>query len=104
MIKIIWVIIIKRITNILFFILLLAVVCFVLDKLGIINFIMGFIKVLFPVGFGFFISFVIERIISKFVLRGYNRKSVVIITYISLLLLIILLSVLLSALLLLLYL
>ena len=94
MIKIIWVIIIKRITNILFFILLLAVVCFVLDKLGIINFIMGFIKVLFPVGFGFFISFVIERIISKFVLRGYNRKSVVIITYISLLLLIILLSVL----------
>ena len=94
MIKIIWVIIIKRITNILFFILLLSVVCFVLDKLGIINFIIGFIKVLFPVGFGFFISFVLERIISKLILKGYNRKKVVIITYIGLLLFIILLLVL----------
>lgn len=89
-------IIIKRITNILFFILLLIGIVYLLDTLGIIGFISGLFKVVMPIIVGLFISIVIESVISRFVNKGYQRKWVVIITYVCMILLLILSIVLVS--------
>jgi len=78
------VIIIKKITNILFFILLFTLIIFLIDKLGVIKFLVGLFKVLMPILAGLFISVVMEGVISKFINKGYKRKKVVIISYIVL--------------------
>ena len=77
-------IIIKKITNILFFILLFTLIIFLIDKLGVIKFLVGLFKVLMPILAGLFISVVMEGVISKFINKGYKRKKVVIISYIVL--------------------
>lgn len=78
-------IIIKKMANILFFILTFLLIVFLLEKLGIINFCIGLLKLLLPILFGFFLSVVLEGIIEKFVDKGHKRKWIVIITYIGLL-------------------
>ena len=60
------------------------------------GFISGLFKVVMPIIVGLFISIVIESVISRFVNKGYQRKWVVIITYICMILLLILSIVLVS--------
>ena len=86
-------IIIKKITNILFFILMVFVIVFLLNQLEIISFLTGLLRILIPVFLGLFISIVLEEIIKRFINKGYKRKLVVIVTYITLLLTLIVASI-----------
>jgi len=78
------VIVIKRIKNILFFLLISLLIVFLLVKLGIISFILGLLKSLFPIIVALFISVCMESIISKFVNKGYSRKCVTVFCYLGL--------------------
>ncbi len=75
----------KRLKNILFFILMILVMLLLLKALGLISFIKGIFKSFIPLLIGFFISICMETIIGKFVRKGYKRNIVVIFSYIGLL-------------------
>ena len=77
-------IVIKRIKNILFFLLISLLIVFLLVKLGIISFIFGLLKSLFPIIVALFISVCMESIISKFVNKGYSRKWITVFCYLGL--------------------
>jgi predicted PurR-regulated permease PerM len=62
------------------------VIVFLLNQLEIISFLTGLLRILIPVFLGLFISIVLEEIIKRFINKGYKRKLVVIVTYITLLL------------------
>ena len=81
--------IIKRIKNILFFSLLALVIIYLLNQLGIIGFIKGLFTAVLPFFAGLFLSICFESLISKLIKKGYKRKFVTIITYLSFLLIII---------------
>ena len=69
------------------------VIVFLLNQLGIISFLTGLLRILIPVFLGLFISIVLEEIIKRFINKGYKRKLVVIVTYITLLLTLIVASI-----------
>lgn len=78
-------ILIKKIKNILFFLIAILLIIYLLDILGVIKFISGLIKSIFPIFIALFISVCMESVISKFIKKGYSRKKVAIISYITLL-------------------
>ena len=75
--------------NILFFLLSSLLVIYLLNLLGIISFFIGLFKSLFPLLGGLFFSICVESIISKVVKKGYKRKVVTIIVYLTFILLIV---------------
>lgn len=72
---------IKRVKDILFFLLLSLGILYLLNLLGIIGFLSGLLKAILPIIVALFISICMESIISKFIKKGYKRKKVTICVY-----------------------